>query len=498
MRWCVLLVLVLALTASAQDRFTVGSKSFTESVLLGEILAERARREGLNVRHTASLRGTRLVFEAVKSGAIDAYPEYTGTLLREVFADQGLSSEVELRAALAEIGLAMSAPIGFNNTYAIGVMPATAEEFGLSTISDMRRAPNLRLGFTNEFIERNDGWRALKGAYGLPHEDVRGIDHDLGYRALGSGAIDAKEVYTTDAKIEDMGLVVLEDDLAHFPRYDAVWVYRADLPERLPAAIAAIEALTGILDERGMSSLNAQVDIDGRTEAEVALNYFETGGAAEGTLTFGERTRQAIADIPRTTAQHALLVGASMLLAIVLAIPMGVLAARSSRFEQVVLGGSGILQTIPSLALLALLVSVLAITGAVPTIVALFVYSLLPIVRTTHSGLTQIPQSVRDSARSLGLPRGRMLLDVELPLALPSIFAGIKTAVVINVGTATLGAFIAAGGYGEPILAGIRRGDTMLILSGLIPAALMAIVLTLLLDLLERVITPSGAHSNSS
>ncbi|MEO1279742.1 MAG: ABC transporter permease, partial [Planctomycetota bacterium] len=169
-----------------------------------------------------------------------------------------------------------------------------------------------------------------------------------------------------------------------------------------------------------------------------------------------------------------------------------------SRFEQVVLGGSGILQTIPSLALLALLVSVLAITGAVPTIVALFVYSLLPIVRTTHSGLTQIPESVRDSARSLGLPRGRMLLDVELPLALPSIFVGIKTAVVINVGTATLGAFIAAGGYGAPILAGIRRGDTMLILSGLIPAALMAIVLTLLLDLLERVITPSGARSNSS
>ncbi|MEO1279748.1 MAG: glycine betaine ABC transporter substrate-binding protein, partial [Planctomycetota bacterium] len=102
MRWCVLLVLVLALTASAQDRFTVGSKSFTESVLLGEILAERARREGLDVAHTASLRGTRLVFEAVKSGAIDAYPEYTGTLLREVFADQGLSSEVELRVALAE------------------------------------------------------------------------------------------------------------------------------------------------------------------------------------------------------------------------------------------------------------------------------------------------------------------------------------------------------------------------------------------------------------
>ncbi len=494
-RAAVIVLLCVAAVTRGQETLTIGSKSFTESVLLGELLAERAERDGLRVEHKSSLRGTRLVFEAVRSGAVDVYPEYTGTLLREVFADQGLSTEAELRDALADVGLAMSEPIGFNNTYAIGVMPTTAERLGLATISDLRRAPELTFGFTNEFIERNDGWRALRDAYGLPQANIQGIDHDLGYQALGSGAIDAKEIYTTDAKIESMGITVLADDLGHFPRYDAVWIYRLDLADRMPGAIDAIEKLTGVLDEAAMSALNAQVDVEGREERSVARNYFDTGGVSGGVLTLNERIRQAAGEIPLRTLEHAILVGISMLLAIAIAVPLGVLAARSPRFEQIVLGVSGVLQTIPSLALLALLVSLLAITGQIPTIIALFVYSLLPIVRTTHAGLTQISQAVRDSARSLGLPRGRMLLDVELPLALPSIFAGIKTAVVINVGTATLGGFIAAGGYGVPILAGIRRADTVLILAGLVPSALMAVVFTFLLDALERVLTPSGART---
>ncbi|CAK9071305.1 Glycine betaine/carnitine/choline transport ATP-binding protein OpuCA, partial [Durusdinium trenchii] len=219
-RAAVIVLLCVAAVTRGQETLTIGSKSFTESVLLGELLAERAERDGLRVEHKSSLRGTRLVFEAVRSGAVDVYPEYTGTLLREVFADQGLSTEAELRDALADVGLAMSEPIGFNNTYAIGVMPTTAERLGLATISDLRRAPELTFGFTNEFIERNDGWRALRDAYGLPQANIQGIDHDLGYQALGSGAIDAKEIYTTDAKIESMGITVLADDLGHFPRYD--------------------------------------------------------------------------------------------------------------------------------------------------------------------------------------------------------------------------------------------------------------------------------------
>ncbi|MFI4882292.1 MAG: glycine betaine ABC transporter substrate-binding protein [Phycisphaerales bacterium JB064] len=488
MRLVLLIVLSMVAVAHGQETLRVGSKSFTESVLLGEILAERARREGFTVEHKAALLGTRLAFEAVRSGAIDVYPDYTGTLAREVFADRGITGEDEIRAALRELGLEMSEPIGFNNTYAIGVMPETADRLGLETISDLREHPGLKFGFTNEFIDRSDGWRALRDAYGLPQTDVQGIAHELGYSALGSGAIDAKELYATDARIESMGLVVLEDDRRFFPPYDAVWVYRSDLSSE---AKAVIESLTGIIDESAMVSLNAMVDVEGREEADVARQYVDGVAKRGAGLTLRERIAQAMSNMPKHTAEHAILVGVSMLGAIVIAVPMGVVAARSRGFAQVVLGVSGILQTIPSLALLALLVSTLAMTSKVPAIIALFVYSLLPIVRNTHAGLVQLPQAVRDSARSLGLPRGRMLLDVELPLALPSIFAGIKTAVVINVGTATLGGFVAAGGYGVPILAGIRRDDEVQILAGLIPAALMAIVLTLALDVAERLWLPS-------
>ncbi|MEO1008675.1 MAG: glycine betaine ABC transporter substrate-binding protein [Planctomycetota bacterium] len=472
----------------------VGSKSFTESVILGEIAAERARRAGLTTEHKASIRGTRLVYEAVRSGAVDVYAEYTGTLAQEIFADRDIESMDDLRAALAEASLAMTEPIGFNNTYAIGVMPETARRLGLRTTSDLRNHPDLTLGFTNEFIEREDGWGALRGAYGLPQADVKGLDHDLAYRALASGAIDAKELYTTDAKIAALGLVVLEDDRGHFPRYDAVWLYNADLERRRPEMVAALHAMTGILDEAAMVRLNARTEIDGVEESVVARGFLaelldETRDPA------GAPAESRTARLLETTREHAVMVAASMLAAIALAVPLGVLAARSRLVGQIVLGASGLLQTIPSIAILALLVSLLAMANQFPAIVALFLYSLLPIVRNTHAGLVQIPRAVRDSAQSLGLPRPWTLLDVELPLALPSILAGIKTAIVINVGTATLGGFVAAGGYGEPIFAGIRRDDAGLILEGLVPAALMAIVLTLLLDALEFVLVPRGLRA---
>jgi len=495
-------------------RFVVGSKSFTESVVLGEIARQAAERAGVSAAHKAQLRGTRMVFDAVVAGAVDAYPEYTGTLVREVFADRAIRDPDGLRDALAGLGLGMTEPIGFNNTYAIGVLPETARRLGLRTIGDLADHPELTLGFTNEFIERADGWRSMRDAYGLPHENPKGLDHDLAYAALAGGAIDAKEVYTTDARIADLGLVVLEDDRRHFPRYDAVWVYRLDLAERLPGAMEALRRLTGVIDERDMVRMNAAVEIGGRRERAVAANFLdrlaaqdqagvvEPAGDAEaagevGAVGLRERVGRAVADLPRTTRAHAVLVGVSMGLAIAVAVPLGVLAARHRAAGQVVLAVSGLLQTIPSIALLALLVSVLAVANQTPAILALFVYSLLPIVRTTHAGLTQIPQSVRDSALSLGLPMPWTLLAVELPLALPAIFAGIKTAAVINVGTATLGGFVAAGGYGEPIFAGIRRSDEVLILAGLIPAALMAVALTLLLDLAERLAVGPGLRGAS-
>jgi osmoprotectant transport system permease protein len=164
----------------------------------------------------------------------------------------------------------------------------------------------------------------------------------------------------------------------------------------------------------------------------------------------------------------------SLLAAIVVAVPLGIAAARRRRLGSAILGAAGIVQTIPSLALLVLLIPLLGI-GTLPAIAALFVYSVLPIVRNTATGLQGIPVALLESADVLGLSSWARLVRIELPLALPSIMAGIQTSAIINVGTATLGALIGAGGLGQPILTGIRLDDRSLILEGAVPAALLAL-----------------------
>ena len=154
---------------------------------------------------------------------------------------------------------------------------------------------------------------------------------------------------------------------------------------------------------------------------------------------------------------------------------MDLLDTRSSdRLGQVILASAGILQTIPSLALLVFMIPLLGIGGP-PAVVALFLYSLLPIIRNTHAGLSDIPMAIRESAEAIGLPPAARLRRIDLPIASRSILAGIKTSAVINVGTATLGALIGAGGFGQPILTGIRLDDTALILQGAVPAAVLAL-----------------------
>jgi osmoprotectant transport system permease protein len=199
----------------------------------------------------------------------------------------------------------------------------------------------------------------------------------------------------------------------------------------------------------------------------------------------------------RHTQEHLLLVVLSLVAAIVVAVPLGIVAARRPRVGQFLLGLVGVGQTIPALALLVVMVPLLGI-GAGPALVALFIYSLLPIVRNTHAGLTGIPAALLESADALGLPRNARLWRIELPLALPTILAGIKTAAVINVGGATLGALVGAGGYGQPILTGIRLDDTALILEGAVPAALMALGVQWLFELAERYLVPGDLRRLSS
>jgi osmoprotectant transport system permease protein len=481
----------------------VGSKAFTESVILGEIVTELLASRGVAALHRRQLGGTQILFRALAAGEIDVYPEYTGTLAQEIFHGADAAA---IPGALAQAGLRMSEHLGFNNTYAIGMKEPRAAQLGIRTISDLAAHPELRLAFSNEFMERGDGWPSLRAHYQLPQRDPRGVDHDIAYRALAGGEIDVTDLYATDAEIVEYGLRVLQDDRHQFPGYEVVLLYRADLERRAPGAVGALTALVGRISAPQMIGMNARAKRERASEEQLAAGFLAAAFApgappaapAGVAPVVGRRPRHAwLSALGHRTAEHLFLVSISLLLAILLAIPLGIAAAYRPSLGRVILGVTGILQTVPSLALLVFMIPLLGI-GSAPAIVALFVYSLLPIVRNTYAGLRGVPGPLREVARALGLgPRAALRL-IDLPLASPSIIAGIKISAVINVGTATLGALVGAGGYGQPILTGIRLDDVTLILQGAVPAAVLALLVERAFDLVERLVVPRGLRLDAA
>lgn len=477
----------VSLFAQLEESFIVGSKKFTENVILGEIIKALGESSGAEVKHLKELGGTRVLWDALLKGDIDIYPDYTGTLKQEILSSKNFSDDEELINYLSSIGINISNPIGFNNTYAIGVKKETAEKYDLKKISDLKNHPELRFGFSNEFLNRSDGWIGLRSAYDLPQKNVTGLDHDLAYRGLDASSIDVIEFYSTDAEIKYYNLVVLDDDLDFFPEYNAVLLYRDDLKKSAPTALAKILELEGSIDEDEMIKMNARVKLEGETESSVAASFVNSNFG----LNFETETETFWDRLYKHTADHLLLVLISLSAAIIISIPLGIVAHKKKKLGKVILSVTGIIQTIPSLALLVFMIPLLGI-GSAPAIFALFLYSLLPIVRNTFLSLEEIPIDIKESADALGLKSFAKLRLIELPLSFRSILAGIKTSAVINVGTATLGALIGAGGYGQPILTGIRLDNIPLILEGAVPAALLALIVQWFFDRLELLIVPRG------
>ncbi len=473
----------------SSQKITVGSKAFTESVILSEIVTQLLGNAGFMAVHRDQLGGTRFVWNALIQGEIDIYPEYTGTIIQEVLAGHKLSSEVELQETLPSYNIRMSAPLGFNNTYALGMKENRAQILGIRRISDLRHHPALKFGFSNEFMDRGDGWPSLRLRYKLPQVNVQGVDHDLAYRGIESGSVDVIDLYSTDAEIDYHKLRVLQDDLHHFPDYKAVLLFRADLIKRRPGALAVLRQLEGLISEQQMIRMNASAKIDRVPENQVAAAFLNETLKLDTSSEATVETRSS--RLWTRTREHLYLVSLSLWVAILVGIPLGIVAAKLPNLGQLILSTVSVIYTIPSLALLVFMIQLLGIGGP-PALVALFLYSLLPIVRNTHAGLNGISPEMIESAEALGLPPLARLRLVELPLAARSILAGIKTSAVINVGTATLGALIGAGGYGQPILTGIRLDNVGLILEGAIPAAVLALAVQGIFELAERIIVPKG------
>ncbi len=478
------LLIICAWPSAEAQEISVGSKRFTESYVLGEIAKKLLEEVGYHVEFKQGMGGTIIVWEALQNGDIAMYPDYTGTIQETILKSATPMTSEQMRSALAEHGIGMGGELGFNNTYAFAMRRTNAAARNIRKISDLQNYPNLNVGFTHEFLERADGWTPLSQRYGLQLKP-RGMEHALAYVALNSGEIDLMDAYSTDAKLAEYDLTVLEDDLSFFPKYNAVFLYRLDTD---PAAIEAIHKLAGTIDEGLMTRLNAEAERTNNFAAAASLYFSEVEHR-----TVEVESESFLSKLVRWTGRHLMLVGISMAIAIVVSIPLGIRASRPGLFSQIIIGIPGIMQTVPSLALLAILVPV-PMLGTRPTtaIVALFLYSLLPIVRNTATGLQNIPTPLRESAAALGLEPAAQLTKVYLPMAARTILAGIKTSAIINVGTATLAALIGAGGLGEPIISGLALNNAEVILQGAIPAALLAILVQVCFDTLDRLIIPRG------
>jgi osmoprotectant transport system permease protein len=479
----------------AAQTIVVASKQDSETAILAEMAAALIRAGGLSVRISHSLGGTPVVWQAMLRGEVDVYPEYTGTIAQQILHDPALVDIDQLRQAMASRGIGLTLPLGFANNYALGMTEARARALEIRSISDLAAHPALRLGFSSEFLGRADGWPGLKQRYNLPHMNVRGLDHQLAYLGLTAGDIDVTDLYTTDAEIRTRSLRALVDDKSFFPRYEAVFVYRLDLPQRNPGVLTALARLEGRLSEHDMIELNLQAK-SRKDPATVAADFLAVAFPAP---------ISAQAAAPETwvdrlkvhTVEHLALVAGAVFASVMIGVPLGILAARRPRIGAALLAVTGIVQTIPSLALLALMIPLPFIggTGAKPALIALSLYGLLPVVRNTLTGLRDVPANLREAAAGLGLPPHAVLWRVELPIASRAILAGIKTSAVITVGTATLGALIGAGGYGQEILRGVQLSDPARILEGAIPAAIFALLVEGLFSVIERVLVPRGLRS---
>jgi osmoprotectant transport system permease protein len=479
----VVALLLAPLATGADEILRVGSKRFTESTILGEILTQTVQRV-MPAEHVPGIGNTAILFEALRSGAIDLYPEYLGTIELEILHHpRAGSTPAQVDQELAPLGLGVDIALGFENSYAIGVRGDTAQALGLERISDLAGHPQLRIGLSHEFLGRADGWPGLALHYGLTARPS-GLDHGLAYEALAAHQVDVIDLYTTDAKIARYGIRVLRDDRGYFPRYDAVVLFRRSVPQRFPQAWAALKALTGRIDQSRMIELNGAAELDHRAAHDIAQSFLDRSSLVPLRPTFGQRLFGE--DFARLARQHVALVLLSVAAASVVGIPLGVAAARWRRAGSLILGVVGALQTIPALALLAALIPVLGSIGTRPALVALFIFALLPIVRNTTVGLAQVPQVLREAATALGARSLVRLWTVELPLAFPVILAGVRTAAVISVGTATIAAFVGAGGFGERISIGLALNDHQMLLAGALPAAALALLFEALFGLLER------------
>jgi glycine betaine/choline ABC-type transport system substrate-binding protein len=266
-------------TQGRRDRVVIGSKAFTESIILAEITAEWLESNGVPVDRRFYLGATNITFEAIRSGAIDVYPEYTGTGLLAILQHAPMEDRAAVLTTVREAfrsvhQLEWMVPFGFDNTYALAIPEHIAEKQKIESISDLLHHTDLRAGFASEFLAREDGWPGLERKYALHFQTPpSSLEAGLMYQAAAQGQLDVVSAYSTDGRVETSHLRVLRDDRAFFPPYEAMLLVRSSALERRPALRGLLERLSGTIAEKRMRRMNADVDSGARSVEEVARDF---------------------------------------------------------------------------------------------------------------------------------------------------------------------------------------------------------------------------------
>ena len=504
---CVVLALGSTVVAQQSSVLRVGCKNFTEQEILGELVALLIERHtDLTVERRFGLGGTDICHAALVAGELDLYVEYTGTALLNVLGEGVINDSDGAFHVVASryrdrFELEWLPPIGFNNTYAIAVRGDQADANGWTSVSDLAAAADeLEAGFTSEFMERPDGYPGLRRAYGIEFGRAVDLDPGLMYTALADGEVDLICAFATDGRIDEYDLRVLDDDRRFFPPYDAAPVVRRGVLREHPEVREALIGLARTLSDEEMRQLNFAVDVLRREPREVATQWLDrrAGEAPDRNDDRGDAVAEAPGllslfatrriEVLQKTGKHLLLTLMGVLIAMGIGIPTGIMIHRIAAARGPVLALTEVVQTIPSLAMLAFLFAIYGLLGATPAVTALVLYALLPIVLNTFTGLREVPRDVLEAADGVGMSSRQRLRMVELPLAAPVMIAGIRTATVLTVGIATLCTYIGAGGLGDFIARGLSRNDPRLTLLGAVPAAIMAVVLSLIIRGIERAV----------
>lgn len=480
------LMMAIPFAGNAQETeeqlsITVGSKNFNENYILAEVISQLFENAGYAVDRNFGMTGTMVIYQALRNGDVDVYIEYTGTIAQVILNNSGETRFDILNNQLAADGIEALESIGFNNTYALALKREFANELGIGTVSELALQPDIAMGFSVEFLNRADGWPGLVETYGFSQQPI-GMDHGLAYQAIDEGTIDVTDAYSTDGDLDLFELTILEDDLNFFPSYYAVPLISSAMTTEARRIIAN---LAGRIDDARMRDLNGRVLLDSKSFAQVAGEFLEEEGLVAFNQNISALTSNMWSNLLRNTLVHLQLTFIALSLGCAVGLPLGITIYRSKKLSRWMLYSAGLMQTIPSIALLALFIPLFGI-GQTPAIIVLFLYSLLPILRSTITALLTIDPALKRVAEALGMTRVQQLTHVLVPLALPNVLSGIKTAAIISIGTATLAAFIGAGGLGQPIVTGLALNNTSLILQGAIPAACLAILTELLFEMLER------------